>query len=88
MSPVHSVPGAYGGSQRPDKDTCAIVAAVLTPPVPPANDHKSAGAVGGEPEDSSGSPDLFDPGGDPDSIVEELEPPHTRQHQLELCCGK
>lgn len=36
---------------------------------------KSARAVGGEPEDGPWSPDLFDPGGELNSIAEELAPP-------------
>lgn len=75
---VHAVP-----ADRTKKDTCATAAAMPTPPVPPANDCKSVGTVGGEPEEGPWFPDPFDPGGDPDSITEELMPSSTMQPQLE-----
>lgn len=57
------------------KDTCATAGAVLTPSALPANDHKSVGADGGEPEDGFWFPDPFDSGGDPDGILEVLALP-------------
>lgn len=58
------------------------MAAVRSPSAPPAN-RKSVGAVGEEPEDGPLSPNPFDPGGEPDGIIEELEPPHAMRHQPE-----
>ncbi|CAN8219653.1 unnamed protein product [Coccothraustes coccothraustes] len=69
---VHAVP-----ADQTKKDACATAAAVPTPPVSPENDCKSVGTVGGEPEDGPWFPDPFDPGGDPDSITEELMPSPT-----------
>lgn len=56
-----------------------------SPSEPPAKDRKFAGAVGGEPEDGPSFPDPFDPGGEPDSIAEELAPPRAMRHELEPC---
>lgn len=80
---VHAAP-----ADRTERDACATAAAVLTPPAPPVNDHKSAGAAGGEPQDGPWSPSLFDTGGDTDSITKELSPPRAMKHQLKLCHGE
>lgn len=72
-------PDAKSYPEMGTKSRClaTTAAAISTPSALPANDHKCAGAVGGEPEDGPWSLALFNPGGDPDSITKELSPPHA-----------
>ncbi|KAF4795877.1 hypothetical protein TURU_089439 [Turdus rufiventris] len=66
---------SYSEAGAKSRHLATTVAAMSTPSAPPANTCKSAGAVGGEPEDGPWSADPFNPGGDPDSITKELSPP-------------
>lgn len=66
---------SYPEAGAKSRHLATTVAAMSTPSAPPVNTRKSAGAVGGEPEDGPWSSDLFNPGGDPDSITKELSPP-------------
>lgn len=79
---------AHAAPADQTKEACATATAMPTPSAPPVNERKSAGAVRGEPEDGPRSLDIFDPGRDPDGIVEDLMCPSAMRHQLELFRGE